>query len=113
MGEKTQEIVIGNRKTSYQVWKLVEKSFTKSNESRKLELKKKLNELKIEEEQDICIFIVDLQNTIEELENNNLSDNDLEKATKEQAIADSIIVNNLLSEALKMENNLGTPIWSF
>jgi len=75
-----------------------------------LELKKKLNELKIEEEQDICIFIVDLQNTIEELENNNLSDNDLEKATKEQAIADSIIVNNLLSEALKMENNLGTPI---
>jgi len=48
--EKTQEIVKENRKTTYQVWKRLEKSFTKSNESRKFELKKKLNELKFEEE---------------------------------------------------------------
>jgi len=57
LGEKSQEIVKGNEKTTYQFWKLQEKSFTKSNESRKLELKKKLNELKFEEEQDINIFM--------------------------------------------------------
>jgi len=34
LGEKTQEIVKGNGKTVYQVWKLLEKSFTKSKESR-------------------------------------------------------------------------------
>ena len=61
LGEKTQEIVKGNGKTAHQVWKLLEKSFTKSKESRKLELKKKLNELKFEEELDINIFMADLQ----------------------------------------------------
>jgi len=34
LGEKTQEIVKGNGKTVYQVWKLLEKSFNKSKESR-------------------------------------------------------------------------------
>jgi len=60
LGEKTQEIPKRNGKTAYQVWKLLEKSFTKSKESRKLELKKKLNELKFGEEQDINIFMADL-----------------------------------------------------
>jgi len=68
LGEKTKEIVKGNGKTAYQVLKPLDKLFTKSKETKKLELKKKLNELKFEEEQNINIFMADLQNTIEELE---------------------------------------------
>ena len=95
LGEKTQEIVKGNGKTAHQVWKLLEKSFTKSKESRKLELKKKLNELKFEEEQDINIFMADLQNTIEELEK---IDEDLSTSTKVG------ILNRALPENLRFIN---------
>jgi len=45
--------------------------------------------------------------------NNSLSSNDLEKATKEQTLADSIIVNNLSSEALEMVNDLDIPFEIF
>ena len=95
LGEKTQKIVKGNGKTSYQIWKLLEKSFTKSNESRKLELKKKLNELKFDEEQDINIFVADLQNSIEELEK---IDADLNISTKIG------ILNRALPENLRFIN---------
>ena len=71
------------------------KSFTKSKESRKLELKKKLNELKFEEEQDINIFMEDLQNTIEELEK---IDEDLSTSTKVG------ILNRALPENLRFIN---------
>ena len=95
LGEKTQEIVKGNGKTAYQDWKFLEKSFTKSKESWKLELKKKLNELKFEEKQDINIFMVDVQNTIEELEK---IDEDLSTSTKVG------ILNRALPENLRFIN---------
>jgi len=72
-------------------------SFTKSKESRKLELKKKLNELKFEEEQDINIFMADLQNTIEELEK---VDEDLNSSTKVGTL------NRALPEDLRFINVL-------
>jgi len=45
--------------------------------------------------------------------NNYLFDNDFDKATKEQALADSIIGNNLSSEVFEMVNNLDTPFKVF
>jgi len=58
---------------------MLKKSFTKSNESRRLELKKKINEMIFRKEQEINIFVIDLQNTIEEQEKIN---EDLNKNTK-------------------------------
>jgi len=60
-----------------------------------LELRKKLNELKFEEEQDINIFMADLKNTIEELEK---IDEDLNTSTKVG------ILNRALPENLRFIN---------
>jgi len=60
-----------------------------------LELRKKLNELKFEEEQDINIFMADLQNTIEELEK---IDEDLNTSIKVG------ILNRALPENLRFIN---------
>eukprot|EP00833_Pecoramyces_ruminatium_P003861 jgi/Orpsp1_1/1177893/evm.model.c7180000063233.1 len=95
LGENTQKIIKGNGKTAHQIWKLLEKSFTKSIETRKMELKEKLNDLKYEEEQDIHIFMADLQNTIEELEK---IDSDLSDNTKVG------ILNRALPEKLRFIN---------
>ena len=60
-----------------------------------MELRKKLNELKFEEEQDINIFMADLQNTIEELEK---IDEDLNTSIKVG------ILNRALPENLRFIN---------
>jgi len=60
-----------------------------------MEIKKKLNSLKYNEEQDINIFIATLQNLIDELEN---IDHDMEPSTK------AGILNRTLPENLRFIN---------
>ena len=61
------------------MWKIIKRSFTKNINTRKLELKNKLNNLKYNPEVDINIFIAELQNTIDELEK---IDNYIESSVK-------------------------------
>jgi len=79
LGEKTQKLIEGNGKTAYDIWKILQESFTKSLGRRKMELKEKLNNSKYDEDQDINIFIANLQNLIDELER---IDNDMSDSTK-------------------------------
>ena len=69
LGENTRKIIEGQGKTANQIWSILEKSFTTSPEKRKLELKRKINSLKFNEDEDINIFMATLQNSLEELEN--------------------------------------------
>jgi len=77
LGEETRKIIEGQGKTAFQTWKILEHSFTRSPERRKLEIQNKINNLKYNEDQDINIFMAKLQNAIEELENldHDISDN--------------------------------------
>jgi len=68
LGEKTQKIIQNQGKTSFEIWNLLRRSFTKSVEFRRVELKNKLNELKYDEDKNINIFISEMQNLIDELE---------------------------------------------
>jgi len=95
LGEKTQEIVQGYGKTAHQVWKILKASFTKSEKTRKMELKNKLEEIKFDEDKDINIFMAELQNTIDELEK---IDTDLTSSTKVG------ILNRALPENLRWIN---------
>jgi len=70
LGEKTQKLIEGNGKTAYDLWKILQESFTKSLARRKMELKERLNNSKYDEDQDINIFIANLQNLIDEFEKN-------------------------------------------
>jgi len=79
LGEKTQKLIEGNGKTAYDIWKILQESFNKSLGRRKMELKEKLNNYKYDEDQDINIFIANLQNLIDELER---IDNDMSDSTK-------------------------------
>jgi len=45
LGEKTQKIIQNQGKTSFEIWNLLRRSFTKGVEDRRVELKNKLNEL--------------------------------------------------------------------
>ena len=69
LGENTRKIIEGQGKTAHQIWSILEKSFTRSPERRRLELKNKINSLKYSEDQDINIFMATLQNAMDELEN--------------------------------------------
>jgi len=62
LGEETMKIIASQGKTAFETWKTLGKSFTVSHERRCMEIKKKLNSLKYNEEQDINIFIATLQN---------------------------------------------------
>jgi len=79
IGEKTQDIVQRLNKTTFELWKILKRSFTKNINTRKLELKNKLDNLKYNPEVDINIFISGLQNTIDELEK---IDNDIKSSVK-------------------------------
>jgi len=79
IGEKTQDIVQRSNKTAFELWKILKRSFTKNINTRKLELKNKLDNLKYNPEVDINIFISGLQNTIDELEK---IDNDIKSSVK-------------------------------
>ena len=79
LGKKTQKLIEGNGKTAYDIWKILQESFTKSLGRRKMELKEKLNNSKYDEDKDINIFIANLQNLIDELER---IDNDMSDSTK-------------------------------
>eukprot|EP00833_Pecoramyces_ruminatium_P011506 jgi/Orpsp1_1/1185538/evm.model.c7180000094294.1 len=68
LGEKTKKILESQSKTAFQLWELLNKSYTRSPEHRKIILKNKINSLKYSTEEDIHIFLAILQNMIEELE---------------------------------------------
>jgi len=95
LGEKTQDIVQGGGKTAFEVWKILQSSFTKNVNTRKLELKEKLDNMKFDPETDINIFLAGLQNTIDDLER---IDSDLDSCTKVG------ILNRSLPENLRWVN---------
>jgi len=66
LGEQTQSIIEGNEKSAYEIWKLLKESFTKSKEQRKIELTKKIENLKFDNK-DISIFIANFQNLFNEI----------------------------------------------
>ena len=67
--KETRKIIASQGKKAFETQKTLKKSFTVSQERICMEIKKKLNSLKYNEEQDINIFIATLQNLINELEN--------------------------------------------
>jgi len=95
LAENTRKIISDQSKTAYEIWSILEKSFTRNPERRKLEIRNKINSLKFDEEQDINIFIANLQNAIDELEN---IDHDLEPSVK------AGILNRSLPENLRFIN---------
>jgi len=95
LGEKTQDIIQGANKTAFELWKILKRSFTKNINTRKLELKNKLDNLKYNTDIDINIFIADLQNIFDELEK---IDNDIESNIK------AGILNRSLPEELRWIN---------
>jgi len=78
-GDKTQKLIDGNEKTAYEIWKILQGSFTKSSGRRKIEINNKIEKMKYNTDIDINIFIANLQNLIDELEK---VDNDLSSSSK-------------------------------
>ena len=68
LSDKTAKLVEGDEKTSYNVWEILKASFTKRAERRKLEIEQQIKELKYNVNDDISIFIANLQNLINDLE---------------------------------------------
>ncbi|OUM59573.1 hypothetical protein PIROE2DRAFT_63684 [Piromyces sp. E2] len=95
LSENTRRIVEGQGKTAFQVWKILERSFTASPEKRKIEIKNKINNLKYNEDEDINIFLAKLQNTIDELE---IIDHELSDTVK------AGILNRALPDNLRFIN---------
>jgi len=95
LSENTQQIIEGQANTAYKIWNLLRISFTKNQQTRKLEIKRKLDELKYDEEKDINIFMSELQNLIDDLEK---IDGDMSNNTK------AGILNRTLPEHLRYIN---------
>jgi len=55
------------RSSAYQIWNILKASNTRSNEERKLELKNKLENMKYNKENDISLFIEEMNNIFNEL----------------------------------------------
>ncbi|ORX79352.1 hypothetical protein BCR32DRAFT_246436, partial [Anaeromyces robustus] len=68
LNEETRKIIENRGKTAYEVWKILENSFTKGKEQLKTELKEKLEKLKFDTSVDINIFISYIENIFDELE---------------------------------------------
>ena len=102
LGEYTQSIIEGNEKSAYEIWKLLKESFTKSKEQRKIELTKKIENLKFDNK-DISIFIANLQNLFNEI------------AKIDSEISDSSkigILNRCLPENLRWINVFQFSTWN-
>jgi len=102
LGEQTQSIIEGNEKSAYEIWKLLKESFTKSKEQRKIELTKKIENLKFDNK-DISIFIANLQNLFNEI------------AKIDSEISDSSkigILNRCLPENLRWINVFQFSTWN-
>ena len=97
LSEITQKLIEGIANTTYKIWNFLKSSFTKNQQTRKMELKKKLDELKYDEEKDINIFMSELQNIIDDLEK---IDGDMNCSTKVG------ILNRTLPENLRYINVL-------
>ena len=95
LSENTQQIIEGQANTAYKIWNSLRISFTKNQQTRKLEIKRKLDELKYDEEKDINIFMSELQNLIDDLEK---IDGDMSNNTK------AGILNRTLPEHLRYIN---------
>jgi len=77
LGENTKKILESQSKTAFQLWELLNKSFTIGPEQRKMVLKDKINKLKYNLEDDVHIFLAFLQNLLDELEriDSDINDN--------------------------------------
>jgi len=95
LGEKTQDIVQGGSKIAFEVWNVLKRSFKKNTNTRKMELRNKLENIKYNTETVINIFLAELQNIINEIEK---IDNDIESNTK------AGILNRALPENLRFIN---------
>jgi len=74
ISDKTAKLVEGDEKTAYNVWEILKALFTKSAGRRKLEIEQQIKELKYSVNDDISIFIANLQNLINEDIDGALSD---------------------------------------
>jgi len=69
LGNNTKRIIQGCNKTSFQIWNILRKSYTKSEEQQKIDLKEEIDNMKYSINDDINTFIAMLQNSINALEN--------------------------------------------
>ena len=95
LGENIRKIIEGHGKIAHQIWKVLEKFLTASPEKRKLEIKNKINSLKYNEEEDSNVFIIKLQNALDEQESIDYELSDTVKAG---------ILNRSLPENLRYIN---------
>eukprot|EP00833_Pecoramyces_ruminatium_P014176 jgi/Orpsp1_1/1188208/evm.model.d7180000063215.1 len=77
LGENIKKIMDIHSKISYEIWELLNNSFTVGPEYKKMILKDKINKLKFNIDNDIYIFLSKFQNIIDELEriDSDISDN--------------------------------------
>ena len=95
LSEATQKVIERKANTACKIWNFLKSTFTKNQQTRKMKLKKKLNELKYNKKKDINIFMSELQNIIDDLEK---LDGDMNSNTKVG------ILNRTLPENLRYIN---------
>ena len=102
LSENTKKLIHSHSKTSYQIWNTLNKSFTKSPEQRRVDLKDLIDSMKYNIEEDIHIFISILLNYIDELE---IIDGDLSPNTKIGILNRSLPDNLRWINVFQFKNN--------
>eukprot|EP00833_Pecoramyces_ruminatium_P017030 jgi/Orpsp1_1/1191062/evm.model.d7180000083239.1 len=76
LDDKTKRNIDFKNNTAYEIWNLLKKSFMKNNEEMKLDLNKKLKEMKYNINDDFGMFLSNMENTLNKLEElgENVSD---------------------------------------
>jgi len=102
LGDTTKKLIQSHSKTSYQIWKMLNKAYTKSPEQRRVDLKDLIDGMKYNIDEDIHIFIAVLQNYIDELEN---IEGDLSANTKIGILNRSLPENLRWINVFQFKNN--------
>eukprot|EP00833_Pecoramyces_ruminatium_P013162 jgi/Orpsp1_1/1187194/evm.model.d7180000056062.1 len=68
LDDKTKRNIDFKNNTAYEIWNLLKKSFMKNNEEMKLDLNKKLKEMKYNINDDFGMFLSNMENTLNKLE---------------------------------------------
>jgi hypothetical protein len=102
LGEKTKRIIEDQGNTAYQIWTTLEKSFTRSLEKRKQDLKDKISNLKFNEDQDIYIFMATSQNITKEYES---IDHDIDDSIKADILNRALPNNLRFMNVFQYKNN--------
>jgi len=92
VSEKVKREVLFRGRTTYEIWKVLEISYSISKEEKKVQLKNKLKILKYNASDNFCIFIEKLNNIFKDLEDLGESFTDQQKYSYLHKMLPSIII---------------------